>query len=49
MKLERFVSLQIRLFGYDEFMLLCQLVFAGSIMYGVGVFRLHHSEDLVIR
>jgi hypothetical protein len=49
MRLESFLSSQIRLFGSDEFMLLCQPFFVGLILCGGEIFYRHHDEDRVIR
>ena len=49
MRLESFLSSQIRLFGSDEFMLLCQAFFVGLILCGGEIFHRHHGEDIVIR
>ena len=49
MRLESFLSSQIRLFGSDEFMLACQTFFIGLILCGVEIFYQHHGEDIVIR
>ena len=49
MRLESFLSSQIRLFKYDVFMLLCQVFFVGLILCGGEILHRHHDEDIVIR
>jgi hypothetical protein len=49
MRLESFMSSHIRLFRYDEFMLLCQAFFVGLILCGGEIFHRHHGDDTVIR
>lgn len=49
MRLESFLSSQIRLFRFDEFMLVCQAFFVGLILCGDEIFHRHHGKDIVIR
>ena len=49
MRLDSFLSSQIRLFRSDEFMLLCQAFFIGLIICGGEIFHRHHGEDIVIQ
>ena len=49
MRFESFLSSQIRLFEFDEFMLLCQAFFVGLILCGGEILHRHHGEDIVIR
>ena len=48
MRLESFLTSQIRLFESDEFML-CQAFFVGLILCGGEIFHRQHGEDIVIR
>ena len=49
MRLESFLSSQIRLFESDECMLVCQAFFVGLILCGGEICHRHHGEDIVIR
>ena len=49
MSLYSFPPSQIRLFGSDEFMLLCQDFFVCLILCGGEILHRHHGEDIVIR
>jgi hypothetical protein len=49
MRLESFLSSHIRLFGSNEFILLCQAFFVGLILCGGEIFHRHHGADIVVR